>query len=368
MEEKLYKVALGNLPNVGNKNSQSLLAYCGSAKQVFRTPKRKLLKIPGIGEVITNSILQKDTLLNAEQEIERAQKEGVQILFLSDDDYPKRLRHVYNAPPLIYYKGNTSLDSSRMIAVVGTRNVTDYGRQMVDKLISGLNESGVIIVSGLAYGIDICAHRAALKNNLPTIGVMANGIDQMYPWQHKKTSEQMILNGGLLTEEPFGTKPSAPRFPARNRIVAGLCDAILVVESAEKGGSLITANLAFDYDKEIFAVPGNINSRFSKGCNNLIKEHKAHLVTEPEDILNMMNWDLDESAIKSKPNKTPLNPADFSKDEIRILQLLEKRQLISKDELFLELEIPMHTLSTNLLNLEFNLHVECLPGNKFKLS
>lgn len=362
--ELLFKVALGNIPNVGSKNSKTLIAYCGSAQSIFKTTKGKLLKIPGVGEKIADAILTKDTLLFAENEIERATKENVELLFFTDANYPLRLKQINDAPPLLYYKGNTDLNQAKILSIVGTRNITSYGKRICERILEDLKDQNILIVSGLAYGVDIFAHKAALKNNLPTLGIMANGLDKIYPAQHVNTTKEMLQNGGLMTEEPYGTIASAQRFPARNRIVAGIADGVLVIESADKGGSLITANIGFSYDKEIMAVPGEIDAKYSKGCNDLIKDNKAHLISSANDILKIMNWDLDAN-VHSIKNK--VLTIDFDEHEARIVNLLQQEQEQTIDEIAWKLQLSPNALASTLLNLEFGGVLAVLPGKKFRL-
>ncbi len=363
MKEKdlMYKVGLGTIPGVGNKNSQSLLAYCGSAEQVFKSNKQELLKIPGVGENLVKAILDVNTLRKAEAEIENALKANLQLIFFTDSNYPKRLRQIYNAPPLLYYGGNANLDRSKVLAVVGTRKMTGYGKEICEHFISELKNTNILIVSGLAYGVDICAHKAALDNGLETIGVLAGGMDNIYPGKHKNIAYSMMEQGGLLTEERFGTVPSAPKFPARNRIVAGLSDAVLVIESAESGGSLITANMAFESDREVFAVPGSISNPYSVGCNNLIKKQKAHLITSISDLLEEMNWVNDAASPQTKIDLSAL-----SSEEKTLIHCIKEQPNINLDELSYKLATNSEKITPLLLNLEFQGLIEAIPGKKFR--
>ncbi|HRG11398.1 MAG TPA: DNA-processing protein DprA, partial [Cyclobacteriaceae bacterium] len=238
-------------PGIGDFLLKQVVSYCGSAEQVFKTPKGKLLKIPGVGEVSAEAIKHGDTFKEAERELKKAEREEVEIILYTDKKYPLRLKSIEDAPALLYYKGNQNLNVPKTVGIVGTRQATEYGKEMVERICQELAPHNPLIISGLAYGIDIAAHKAALKNNLPTIGVMGSGMDVIYPAAHKETAKKMQNLGALITENRFGTKPDAHNFPARNRIIAGMCDALIVVEAAEKGGALITADIANSYNKDV---------------------------------------------------------------------------------------------------------------------
>jgi DNA processing protein len=277
--------------------------------------------------------------------------------------YPELLRHIADAPTLLYYYGNADLNPPKTIGIVGTRKATDYGREMVNKIIEDLAPFSPLIISGLAYGIDIAAHKASLANNQQTIGVMASGIDIIYPAVHRETAKRMINMGGLITENRFGTKPEAPKFPARNRIIAGMCDALIVVEAAEKGGALITADIASSYDREVFAVPGRLGDKYSEGCNTLIRDHKAHILTSTADLIKMMNWEEGEQKqVDLKTDYCDLNP-----DETQVVNLLLGRDGVLLDDLSWKSQIPVSKMAALLLNLEFRGLVKSLPGKRYKL-
>jgi DNA processing protein len=257
-QDRLALLALHFIPGIGDYTLRQLISYSGSAEKVFKTPKGKLLKIPGIGAVTADSIRNGKSFRRAEKEIKKAEQEDVELLFFTDKKYPSRLKSIADAPSLLYVKGQVDLENSKTVGIVGTRKATDYGKNCVEELIEGLKPHQTLIVSGLAYGIDIQAHKQAVKHGLPTVGIMGSGIDVIYPAAHKETAKKMLSNGGLITENPFGTNPDAHNFPARNRIIAGLSDALVVVEAAEKGGALITAEISNSYNKDVFAFPGNI--------------------------------------------------------------------------------------------------------------
>ena len=255
-QNRLSQLSLNFIPGIGDFLIKQLVSYCGSAENVFTWPKGKLLKIPGVGEASAKAIIHQRPIQKAEEVLKRAEKEGVKILLHTDKEYPYRLKQINDAPAVLFVKGDVQLNASKVVAIVGTRKATEYGRSVTQKLIAGLKEHNALIISGLAYGIDIQAHKTALRLEIPTVGVMAGGINKIYPSVHKTTAFEMQKNGGIITEHPFDVVPEPPKFPARNRIIAGLADAIVVIEAAEKGGALITAELSNDYNRDVFAVPG----------------------------------------------------------------------------------------------------------------
>lgn len=298
------------------------------------------------------------------------EKNNISCYYLTDADYPARLRECPDAPILFYFKGNTNLDASRVISVVGTRNATEYGRGLTESLIKDLAEAipNLLVVSGLAYGIDICAHRSALHNQLPTVAVLAHGLDRIYPSSHRNTAVEMLESGGLLTDFPSGTEPDRPNFLRRNRIVAGMSDCTIVVESAEKGGSLVTADIAFSYGRDVYSFPGRVGDSHSKGCNNLIRQNKAGLITSADDLLSALCWDIQATAT---PAQTELLFADTDvsvPEQNPVLAIMRTRNEIHINELALVLEMPVHQLSTLLFELEINGKIKALPGNIYKLS
>ena len=366
-QERLSFLALHLTPGIGDYLVKQLVSYCGSADQVFKTPKGKLLKVPGIGAVSAESIKTGNTFHQAEKELKKAEKEEVDILFYYDKKYPSRLKSIDDAPSLLYFKGNANLNASKTVGIVGTRQATTYGKEMVEKLVEELVPHAPFIISGLAYGIDIQAHKQALKNNLPTLGILGSGIDVIYPAAHKETAKKMLDHGGLLTENPFGTKPDAHNFPARNRIIAGMCDALIVVEAAERGGALITAEIANSYNKDVFAFPGSIGQTYSDGCNKLIKTNKANLLTSVKDIEYIMNWSVENSSSR-KDTLPKFDISQYEPDEQKVIGLLlEKNTPMMIDELSWKSAISPSLLASLLLNLEFKNVVQSLPGKQFKL-
>lgn len=363
-QERLSFVALHFTPGIGDFLVKQLVSYCGSAEQVFKTPKAKLLKIPGVGEISATAIKNGDTFHDAEKEFKKAEREDVELIFYSDKKYPHRLKTIEDAPALLYYKGNQNLNTAKAVGIVGTRQATEYGKEMVARICQELVPHQPIIISGLAYGIDIHAHKAALKNNLPTIGVMGSGMDVIYPAVHKETAKKMLSQGALLTENRFGTKPDAHNFPARNRIIAGMCDALIVVEAAEKGGALITADIANGYNKDVFAVPGNLGQTYSEGCNKLIKTNRANLFASVKDLEYIMNW----SAETSATTQTTLDLTVYSPEEQTVLRILKERNApVMIDELSFKSSLPPGQLASLLLTLEFKNAVKSLPGKMFAI-
>lgn len=367
-DEKLYQIALTLVPGVGDVLIRQLISYSGSAAGVFQSSMVKLQRIPGIGATIARSILQSDVRQQAEKALLRIEKLHVDALFYTDAKYPARLKGLYDAPAMLYVQGNADLNASRTLALVGTRQATEYGRRVTEDIVQGMQPYGVTIVSGLAYGIDIIAHRACLLNQLPTIGVMASGIDVIYPAVHQKTAQEMLSMGGLLTENRPGVKPDARLFPARNRIIAGLSDAVVVVESAAKSGSLITAEYANNYHREVFAVPGQLNQAFSLGCNKLIRENKAQIYTSPHDLIQAMNWDQPLAGTFTKAAaSTPSVALNFTEDESQVVALLRQYPDMHIDDLSWRTQISMGQLASLLLNLEFQGVIRSLPGKKYQV-
>jgi DNA processing protein len=363
--EKLSEIGLTLVPGVGSILIRQLVSYCGSPAEVFRAPAGKLLKIPGIGEATARAIRQPDALTKAETVLRQLEKIDARALFYTDVDYPARLKTLYDAPALLYWQGTADLNAPRTLGIVGTRQATDYGRRITEEIVAAVQPFSTFIISGLAYGIDIAAHRASLVQQLPTIGVMASGLDVIYPAIHQKTAQEMLILGGLLTESPPGTKPEAHLFPARNRIIAGLSDAVVVVEAAAKGGALITAEYANNYHREVFAVPGGLSQSFSAGCNKLIRENKAQIYTRPQDLIEALNWD-QASPVKLR-NLPTAPPPDFTEEESQIVALLRPVADMHIDELSWKSQLPMGKLASLLLSLEFRGYVRTLPGKKYQV-
>lgn len=316
-------------------------------------------------DVISNGEIQSDALKRAEEEIKFIEKEKITALFFTEKIFPFRLKQCEDAPVLLYYKGSADLNAQKIISIVGTRNATNYGKKITEKIIEELSPFSPLIISGLAYGIDICAHRASLKNNLPTIAVLAHGLDLLYPGDHANTAKQMCEQGGLLTEFISKTEMLPEFFPRRNRIVAGLADATIVIESKKSGGSLITADIANSYNREVFAVPGRLDELSSEGCNLLIKANKAMLIQSAEDVIKTLNWDVETKKEKKIQQELFKN---LSGEEELIVNLLKEKKGIHIDELSIASNLPMSKTATLLLNLEFSGVVKSLPGKIFELN
>ena len=364
MENDLfYKVALNRLPGVGHAAVKHLTSYLGTAEEIFRASPTKLQKVPGIGNVLTKEILNQSSFHEAEDIITKCEKLDISILYYTDETFPSQLKSIYDAPTLIYFKGNLDNINGRNLGIVGTRKATSYGKEVTRKVVRDSAPLDLTIISGLAYGIDIEAHRAALKYKIPTYAVLASGVDTIYPDQHTKAAQEMTELGGLISENPPGTKPDARLFPARNRIIAGLCDATLVVEAASKGGALITANIANSYDKAVFAVPGNLGSDASEGTNKLIAQQRAMAYTGIEDLKFQMNWG-ENMAVS--PSQHKISSFDLSPEERAIISLMQEHQDgIEIDEISWKAQIPLNQLASILLTMEFNGLVKMLPGKKY---
>ncbi len=359
----LYQIAITLIPGVGDVLAKNLISYCGSVEEVFKVKKTHLLRIPGIGEKIAQAIVSFKDFKRAEKEIAFMEKHKVQPLFYLDQTYPTRLKQIEDAPALLYYLGNAYLNNPKIVGIVGTRKASEYGKACVENLVQNLTETGCLVLSGLAYGIDIHAHRDALKYNLPTVGVLAHGLDRIYPAQHAGTAKKMVEKGGLLTEFMSETNPDRENFPKRNRIVAGLCDVLIVVETADRGGAMITAELANGYNKDVAAFPGRANDEYSKGCNKLIKTNKASLITSTEDLYYLMGWNSD----KPKPNIQQVLPLDLSAADMEIYTFIKNKTKTGIDEIAFALQIDSSNLSLQLLEMEFKGIIRSLPGKIYEL-
>lgn len=364
--ELTYQVALTMLDGIGDVLAKNLIAYCGSAEQVFKTRNAVFEKIPGIGSVLAKAIVNSKELIDrAEKEIQFMQDKGIEPLFFTDKKYPHRLKHCHDSPVMLYYKGSADLNAEKIVSVVGTRTPSLYGKSITEKLMEDLRNSGIMVVSGLAYGIDITAHKAALDNGLDTVGVLAHGLDRIYPREHKAYAKSMIGQGGLLTEHISETNPDRENFPKRNRIVAGMCDAVIVVESKRGGGSLITATIANAYNKDVFAFPGKIGDALSEGCNGLIKTNKASLIESAADLFYIMNWN-EEKKPGKKTKQIPL-AIKLSPDEQKIMDAFTGRSQLHIDEICYATNFPASKASSCLLQLEFSNLVNSFPGKIYSL-
>lgn len=354
------------MKNIGATLGKVMVSHMGSAEAIFTTSPNKLLTIPGIGEKTIRELNFNEALQKAAAELKFVEKNNIDVLFYTDPRYPKRLKNCFDAPTLLYSKGNADLNNRKIVSIVGTRNATDYGRELCEELVAELQQYNTVIVSGLAHGIDVIAHKECLKHRVSTVGVLGHGLDKMYPAANKNTAEKMLEKGGLLTEYPSGTVAGPANFPARNRIVAGMADATVVVEASIKGGALITAEIANSYNRDVFAFPGRLNDTYSEGCNFLIRNNKASLLTCVADLAYSMGWEKTEDV---KPAEQFLLPLDLSDDERNIFYILQQNNApMAIDDLTIKTNMPMSQLAMNLLNMEMQGFIRSLPGKMYKVS
>ncbi len=364
-QDLLYQIALPLIPNIGDIHAKALVNIYGDAQSIFKAKKKELEAIDGIGTVRASSIKAFTNFTTCEAEIKFIEKYKITPLFITHKNYPQRLLNGYDSPVILYYRGNADLNTSKIVSIVGTRNNSDYGKAICEKLIEELTEQNILVVSGLAFGIDTIAHKAALKNNLQTIGVLAHGLDRIYPTQNKTLAKQMTEQGGLLTDFMSNTLPDRQNFPKRNRIVAGLCDAVIVIESGKKGGSLITAELANGYNKDVFAIPGKTTDSRSEGCNYLIRQNKASLITGATDVIELMNWAPNEKKAAKKQRELFI---ELTADEKIIVDILQQQENIQIDELYFKSGLSSSAVAAALLMLEMQNVVISLPGKVYKLA
>lgn len=365
--ELLYQVGLTLLEGVGDVVAKNLLAYCGNAEEIFKANKAQLLKIPGVGEGLAKAIIsQQHVLKEAEKEVRFIEENNIETLFFTNEKYPQRLKYCSDSPVLLYYKGNADLNAEKIVAIVGTRQPTDYGREQTEKLVNELRGSGVLVVSGLAYGIDVLAHKKALENDLDTVGVVAHGLDRMYPQTHTSIAMKMQKKGGILTDFRSGTNPDAVNFPKRNRIVAGMCDALIVMESKRDGGSLITATIANSYNKDVFAFPGRSTDLMSEGCNGFIKSNKAALMESAADLFYVMGWESETKSKKKESSQIPLL-ITLSEEEQKIVNCFKEKKQLHMDEISYASGFTISKVAALLLQLEFSNVIRSLPGKMYSL-
>jgi DNA processing protein len=363
----LHQVGLTFIKNIGPTLAKTLLAYFGDEEKVFNASEAKLLKVPGIGDKTIAQLNFTEALGKAEEELKFIKKNAINVLFYTDSAYPKRLKNCADSPILLYSKGNADLNKYRVISIVGTRNATDYGKQLCRQLIEELEPYNVLVVSGLALGIDVAAHKECLRVNMPTVGVLGHGLDRMYPGQNRSVADRMLENGGLLSEYPSGTMPDRENFPQRNRIVAGLADATIVIEASVKGGALITAEIANSYNRDVFAFPGRVGDQFSEGCNFLIRNNKAALLTCVADLAYSLGWEKPDSS--APVTQQYLLPIDLSADERAIFEIIQQHKMpLAIDDLTIKANMPMSQLAMNLLNMEMQGYIRSLPGKTYQVN
>ena len=366
-QEIICLLALLKIDGVGDIVAKKLLNHCANAEEIFKTKASTLSSIDGIGQVLIKNLKNKHVFDQAEAEYKYIQANNINTLFFKDDNYPNKLKHCIDGPVLLFTSGNINLNSQKIISIVGTREITSYGTEFCKKLIEDLAPLNPIIVSGFAYGVDIVAHKAAMEYNLQTIGVIAHGLNQVYPKIHKKYVAKMEENGGFMTEFWSTSNPEKENFVKRNRIVAGMTEATIVIESAEKGGSLITANLANDYNRDVFAVPGRTSDKFSQGCNNLIKTQRANLLTSAADIMYILNWEILSQAQNDKKVIQKQLFITLENDEQKIYDYLLKSGKQVLDIIALECDFPVFKISSILLNMELKGVIRPLPGKLFEV-
>ncbi len=365
----IYQLALTQIPQIGPVQAKLLLQHC-NAEEIFHAKKHFLEKIEGIGPVRAAAIASFNNFSAIEKEMAFIEKYKIKPLFITDEGYPKRLLNCYDSPVVLFYKGEADLNAPKIAAIIGTRSHTDYGKQVAEKIVKQLSEQHITIISGLAFGIDAIAHKAAIKNKLPTIGVLAHGLDQVYPSQHTDMAKEMIkAGGGLLTEYISKTKPDKHNFPTRNRIVAGMSDAVIVIETGSKGGSMITAELANNYNKDVFAVPGKISDTKSSGCNYLIKANKASLLQDGNDLLEMMGWE-DKKVKNRKPGVRSQRELfiELSKEEKILVEILKEKEAVHIDEISQQAGLSSSAIAAAILTLELQNLIVSLPGKMYSLT
>lgn len=363
----LYQLALTLVPNIGPVQAKILLQHC-DAEEIFHAKKSYLEKIEGIGPIRAASIAAFKNFSRAEEEIKFIEKYKIKPLFIADASYPKRLLNCYDSPILLYYRGEADLNAEKIVSVIGTRSHTDYAKQVTENLIKALAVHNISIISGLAFGVDSIAHKTAIKNGLPTVGVLAHGLDQIYPAEHSGLAKDMIKNsGGLLTEFKSKSKPDKHNFPSRNRIVAGMSDATVVIETNIKGGSMITAELANGYNKDVFAVPGKITDTKSAGCNYLIKTNKAVLLSDTNELMQLMGW---EDNIKNKKAKKQQREIfiELTKEEKIVIDILKGNDTVSIDDINYKSGLSSSAVAAAMLNLELQNVILSLPGKLYKIA
>jgi DNA processing protein len=359
-------LALNFIPGVGIITQRNLVNHFGSPKAVIEASSGELQSISGVGKRISAKILSAKAAAyeRAAREIEFVKKHQIKILPFLSSQYPRRLKQCVDAPMVIYYRGNANLDSSRIVSIVGTRNASHYGRDRCRELVEALsNYNDVLVISGLAYGIDSYAHKISVENNLPTVGVLGHGLDQIYPHKNRSLAVKMLDNGGLLSEYPSNTRPDRQNFPKRNRIIAGMADVIVVVEAAIRGGALITAEIANNYNRDVCAFPGNVDSEYSAGCNLLIKSHRANLITRAEDLGYLMDWQLNSQKSTTSQLQLAVSLTDVEK---AIFKLIQERETISIDEISLIAGEKQSKLAITLLELEMKGLIMTMPGKIYR--
>jgi len=363
--KQFYELALSFVPEVGPKTARALIARFYTPEEVFKAPLKELKTISGITEARAKMFRDKEVFRQAEMELEFVKKSNLNTLFFTAENYPKRLLNCDDPPVLLYFKGNANLNASKAVAIVGTRKHTDYGHRLTEDLLDGLQGmDDLLILSGLALGIDTIAHKWSLKNGLPTVGVVGTGLDTIYPHSNKSLAQEMLHNGGLLTEFPSGTKPDRQNFPVRNRVVAGMSDVTVIVESDVKGGAMITALMAHSYHREVAAFPGRVYDSKSEGPNSLIKRNIAAPLSNADDLLELMNWGKHENA-RSVQKQLFI---ELAPDEQKIFDLLKEKDSLHADELMFQTSFTSSQLASVLLQMEMKGLIKTLPGKHYRMN
>ena len=357
---EIYKIALSKLNGIGPIRAAQVLAKVKNINDIFESTLLQLKEQTGIAESRLRALKREEALALAEVQLNFNQKQGIKTHFFLDSSYPRRLKQCSDAPIVIFEKGEMDLNHSKIVSIVGSRNHTDYGRELLKSLIASFRDKNIVVVSGLAYGVDVNAHQLCVQNNIQTIGVLGHGLDRIYPSQHKQIALAMQGNGGLISEFMIGTKPDRENFPMRNRIVAGLADATIVIESQERGGSMITAELANDYSRDVFAFPGDVGRKTSEGCNLLIKKQKAHLISSPNDFLTFMNWDTQQTEVQKEI------AFDLEPEEAIIFSIFNENEILHADELGMKAEMTASKINVLLFQMEMKNLVEQLPGKRYR--
>ncbi|MUP39297.1 DNA-processing protein DprA [Labilibaculum euxinus] len=365
--EDVYKIAVSFLNGIGPVNTKKVIAYTGSIEGLFKEKKQNLLKIPGIGQSFIDKLDRDNAIQLAEEEQKFISDNHINVSFYLEKDYPQRLLNCADSPCTLYYKGNTDFNVARTISIVGTRNASDYGREICNKLIQDLSGKEIkpLIISGLAYGVDICAHKAALRNQLQTVAAIGHGLHMMYPSQHKRYAEEIVNQGALISEFTSKSKFDPKNFVRRNRIIAGMADATIVIESASKGGSLVTADIANSYNRDVFAFPGRTSDKGSTGCNKLIKTNQAHLIESVADLEYILGWENKNKSPKMVQTKLFI---ELSPEEESLVQVLKEKGNMPIDSISLKTSFPMSKVSSLLLKLEFEGIIKSLPGKIYTLN
>lgn len=361
MEKNFYILSLHLIKGIGNAFTKKLIEKFESAENVFLENKKSLINIPGITKEIAESILAKKTFERAQQEIDFATKHSIKILSYKDEDFPYRLKQTNDFPPFIFLKGDANINTKKIISIVGTRKPTEYGKHITKQIIEEILHNDLLIVSGLANGIDSIAHKTSIDNNISTIAVLGHGLDTLYPSDNKNLAKEILKReGGLVTTYFSKSEINASNFVYRNSIIAGLADATLIIEAPEKSGAIITAKYANSYNREVFAIPGRVNDKNSFGCNTLINNNEAVLIRSGKDIIYNLNWDINPKIVKN-------NNINLSKEEKEILKILQIKGDLSIDALLSETNFLITKLTTMLFNLEIESLIKVMPGNRYTI-